>query len=179
VKWITSNYCVICKYCVDGWWTERPLLPLKQTNTHWRNIYILIDWLMDGPYGLWHSDCLWYIVYSCSALPPPNHMLLMKCSSLASDSALVPGQLRLLKIYFKISTPTNLKSLKCKWDEKWQEKRKYSEKTCPSVILYNTNIMWPDLEWNAGHHHHGGKPVINCTAWANSDSNIYITHSWE
>jgi hypothetical protein len=72
-------------------------------------------------------------------------MLQIKSSPLVPDNCIprVPwclDNLRQLKIYFKISTPTNLKFSKCKWDEKWQEKPKYLEKTCPSVILSTTNL---------------------------------------
>jgi hypothetical protein len=31
------------------------------------------------------------------------------------------------------------------WNENWQRKLKYSEKTCPSATLSTTNSTWPDL----------------------------------
>jgi hypothetical protein len=31
------------------------------------------------------------------------------------------------------------------WNEDWQRKPKYSEKTCPSATLSTTNPTWPDL----------------------------------
>ncbi|PNF21377.1 hypothetical protein B7P43_G15468 [Cryptotermes secundus] len=31
------------------------------------------------------------------------------------------------------------------WNEDWQWKQKYSEKTCPSVTLSTTNPISPDL----------------------------------
>jgi hypothetical protein len=41
------------------------------------------------------------------------------------------------------------------WNENWQGKPKYSEKTCPSATLSTTNPTWPDLG------HCGGKPATN------------------
>jgi hypothetical protein len=32
-----------------------------------------------------------------------------------------------------------------RWNENWQGKPKYSEKTCPSATLSTTNPTWPDL----------------------------------
>jgi hypothetical protein len=49
-----------------------------------------------------------------------------------------------------------------RWDENWQRKPKYWEKTCPSTTLSTTNPTWPDLGSNPGRR--GGKPAI--TAWA-------------
>jgi hypothetical protein len=43
------------------------------------------------------------------------------------------------------------------WNENWQGKPKYSEKTCPSAILSATNPAWPDLGSNPGGR--GGKPA--------------------
>jgi hypothetical protein len=45
------------------------------------------------------------------------------------------------------------------WNEDWQGKSKYSEKTCPSAILSNTNPTWPDPGANPGRR--GGKPANN------------------
>jgi hypothetical protein len=36
------------------------------------------------------------------------------------------------------------------WNENWQGKPKYSEKTCPSAILSTTNSTWPDPCANTG-----------------------------
>jgi hypothetical protein len=44
-------------------------------------------------------------------------------------------------------------------NENWRTKRKYSEKTCPSVTLSTTNPTWPDLVSNPGRR--GGKPATN------------------
>jgi hypothetical protein len=45
------------------------------------------------------------------------------------------------------------------WNEDWQGKPKYLEKTCPSATLYTTNPTWPDPGLNPGRH--GGKPATN------------------
>jgi hypothetical protein len=37
------------------------------------------------------------------------------------------------------------------WNEDWQEKPKYSERTCPSAALSTTNPTWPDPGSNPGH----------------------------
>jgi hypothetical protein len=49
-----------------------------------------------------------------------------------------------------------------RWKENWQGKPKYSERTCPSITLSTTNLMWPDLGSNPGRR--GGKPATNRTA---------------
>jgi hypothetical protein len=43
-----------------------------------------------------------------------------------------------------------------RWNENWQEKPKYSEKTCPST----KNATLFELGWNLGYR--GGKPAANC-----------------
>jgi hypothetical protein len=45
------------------------------------------------------------------------------------------------------------------WNEDWQGKPKYSEKTCPNATLSTTNPIWPDRSSNPGRH--GGKPATN------------------
>jgi hypothetical protein len=45
------------------------------------------------------------------------------------------------------------------WNEDWQGKPKFSEKTCPSAALSTTNPTWPDPGANPGHR--GGKPATN------------------
>jgi hypothetical protein len=47
------------------------------------------------------------------------------------------------------------------WNENWQGKPKYLEKTCPSATLSTTNPTWPDLGLNVGCR--GGKLVTNLT----------------
>jgi hypothetical protein len=46
-----------------------------------------------------------------------------------------------------------------RWNENWQGKPKYSEKTYPSAILSTTNPTWHDLGSNSGRR--GGKPATN------------------
>jgi hypothetical protein len=43
------------------------------------------------------------------------------------------------------------------WNEDWQGKPKYSEKTCPCATLSTTNPTWPDPCANTGRR--GGKPA--------------------
>jgi hypothetical protein len=45
------------------------------------------------------------------------------------------------------------------WNEDWQGKPKYSQKTCPSATLSTTNPTWPDLGSNPVRR--GGKPATN------------------
>jgi hypothetical protein len=45
------------------------------------------------------------------------------------------------------------------WNEDWQGKPKYLEKTCPSVTLSTTNPTWPDTESNPDRR--DGKPATN------------------
>jgi hypothetical protein len=46
-----------------------------------------------------------------------------------------------------------------RWNEDWQGKPKYSEKTSPGATLSTTNPTWPDPGLNPGRH--CGKPAIN------------------
>jgi hypothetical protein len=46
-----------------------------------------------------------------------------------------------------------------RWNENWQGKPKYSEKTFTSATLSTTNPTWPDLASNPGLR--GGKPATN------------------
>jgi hypothetical protein len=46
-----------------------------------------------------------------------------------------------------------------RWNENWQGKPKYSEKTCPSATLSTTNPTWPDLGSNPGRL--GGNPATS------------------
>jgi hypothetical protein len=45
------------------------------------------------------------------------------------------------------------------WNEDWQGKPKYSEKTCPSATLSTTESTWPDPGANPSRR--GGKPATN------------------
>jgi hypothetical protein len=49
--------------------------------------------------------------------------------------------------------------LSSRWNENWQRKRKYLEKTCPSATLSTTNPTWPDSGSKTGRR--GGKPATN------------------
>jgi hypothetical protein len=49
------------------------------------------------------------------------------------------------------------------WNENWQGKRKYSEKTCPSATSSTTNSTWTDLDSNPGRR--SGKPATNCLSY--------------
>jgi hypothetical protein len=46
-----------------------------------------------------------------------------------------------------------------RWND-WQQKRKYSEKTCSSATLFTTNPKRPNLG------HCSGRPVTNCLNYA-------------
>jgi hypothetical protein len=50
-----------------------------------------------------------------------------------------------------------------RWNEDWQGKPKYSEKTCPSSTLSNTNLTWPDPGSNPGRR--DGKPASNLLSY--------------
>jgi hypothetical protein len=52
------------------------------------------------------------------------------------------------------------------WNENWQEKPKYSEKTCPIATLSTTNPTWPDPGSNLGGR--GGNPATNCLSYGTS-----------
>jgi hypothetical protein len=58
-----------------------------------------------------------------------------------------------------IRTPDNRWVWGSRWNENWQEKLKYSEKTCPSANLSTTNPTWHNLGSNPGRC--GGKPATN------------------
>jgi hypothetical protein len=56
------------------------------------------------------------------------------------------------------------------WNEDWQGKLKYSEKTCPNAILSTTNPTWLDPSSNAGHR--GGKPATNLLSYGAARWNV-------
>jgi hypothetical protein len=61
-----------------------------------------------------------------------------------------------------------------RWNENWQGKRNYSEKTCPSATLSTTNPTWSDLGSNPGRL--GGKSttyLLSCGT-AHSDKNFVL-----
>jgi hypothetical protein len=39
------------------------------------------------------------------------------------------------------------------WNENWQRKLKYLDKTCPNATVSTTNPTWTDLGLNSGHYH--------------------------
>jgi hypothetical protein len=59
------------------------------------------------------------------------------------------------------------------WNENWQGKPKYSEKTCPSATLSTTNPTWPDLGSNPGRR--GGKLATNRLSYGAA----YMEVSWD
>jgi hypothetical protein len=60
------------------------------------------------------------------------------------------------------------------WNEDWQGKPKYSEKTCPSAILSTTNPTWPDPGANSGRR--GGKPATNRLSYGAALIPHYFQH---
>jgi hypothetical protein len=50
-----------------------------------------------------------------------------------------------------------------RWNENWQEKPKYSDKTYPNAILSTTNPTWPDLGSNPDSR--SGKPATDCLSY--------------
>jgi hypothetical protein len=55
-----------------------------------------------------------------------------------------------------VPAPDDRRAWSGRWNENWQRKPKYSEKTCPSAILSTTNPRLPDL---------GSKPATNCLSY--------------
>jgi hypothetical protein len=59
------------------------------------------------------------------------------------------------------------------WNDDWQEKPKYSEKTCPSAALSTTNPTYcPDA--NPGHR--GGKPATNCLSYGTANLSVNVCY---
>jgi hypothetical protein len=56
------------------------------------------------------------------------------------------------------------------WNEDWQGKPKYSEKTCLSATLSTTNPTWPDLGSNPGRR--GWKPATNRLSYGTANTNV-------
>jgi hypothetical protein len=56
------------------------------------------------------------------------------------------------------------------WNEDWQGKPKYSEKTCPSATFSTTNPTWPDLGSNPGRR--CGKPATNRLSYSTAMSAV-------
>jgi hypothetical protein len=62
------------------------------------------------------------------------------------------------------------------WNEDWQGKPKYSEKTCPSAILSTTNPTWPEPCANPGRR--GGKLATNRLSYGAACQLCLVTH-WD
>jgi hypothetical protein len=60
------------------------------------------------------------------------------------------------------------------WNEDWQGKPKYSEKTCPSATLSITNPTWPDPGSNPGRR--GGKPATNRLSYGAAVGNLTLPY---
>jgi hypothetical protein len=59
-----------------------------------------------------------------------------------------------------------------RWNENWQGKPKYSEKTFPSATSSTTNPIYPELGSNPGHY--GGKPTTNRLKYATAHFEAYF-----
>jgi hypothetical protein len=59
-----------------------------------------------------------------------------------------------------------------RWNEDWQGKPKYSEKTCPSATLCTINPTWPDPGLNPARH--SGKPATNRLSYGAAKWNRYL-----
>jgi hypothetical protein len=57
-----------------------------------------------------------------------------------------------------------------RWNENWEGKPKYSEKTYPSATLSTTNPTWSDLG------RRGGKPATNCLSYGTAFENAVTTN---
>jgi hypothetical protein len=62
------------------------------------------------------------------------------------------------------------------WNEDWQGKPKYSEKTCPSATLSTTNSTWLDPGLNQGRR--GGKPATNRLSYGATFCSLIILTLW-
>jgi hypothetical protein len=60
------------------------------------------------------------------------------------------------------------------WNENWQGKPKYSEKTCPIATLSTTNPTWPDLGSNPGHRR---MPATKCLSYGTGGNLMYVIDS--
>jgi hypothetical protein len=58
------------------------------------------------------------------------------------------------------------------WNENWQVKPKYTEKTCPSATLSTTSPTWPDLGSNPGRR--GGNPATNRLSYGTAQGWPYL-----
>jgi hypothetical protein len=60
-----------------------------------------------------------------------------------------------------------------RWNENWQGRQKYWEKTCLSATLSTTNPKWPDLGSNPGPR--GGKPATNRLSYGTAPNKGMLT----
>jgi hypothetical protein len=65
-----------------------------------------------------------------------------------------------------------------RWNENWQRKRKYSEKTCPGTTSSTTNPTWPDLGLDPGCR--GGKPATDRLSYVHKSGygNLFCSWTW-
>lgn len=72
---------LFCKYCEDGWWTVRLLLPLNQQE--WSLKKYVHDWLIH-----WFSTVFDVLCIPLLGSPPNNPMLQVKCSILGPGNTI-------------------------------------------------------------------------------------------
>jgi hypothetical protein len=58
------------------------------------------------------------------------------------------------------------------WNENWKGKPKYSETTCSTATLSNTDPTWPDIGSNPGRR--GGKETTNRLRYGTDSNILYI-----
>jgi hypothetical protein len=105
------------------------------------------------PAKIWFGHWSIAIVFSFLSLPPPlREVRLSPLGTLATNWRIVPA-LDVRWWWWMWSS---------QWNENWQGKLKYLEKTCPSATLSTTNLTWPNLG------HRCGKPVIDCLSYFKS-----------
>lgn len=135
------------------------------------------------------------LLYICSGIrnSVPLFMIFPYLVFSAYDAILITSVLNFLCLWFSSLQHSNLLSLRgtlnliilqccqCQdysvddgmWNENWQGKLEYLEKTCSSAIL-STNPTYPDLRLNPGHC--GGKPATTyCLATAISNIHNWFT----
>jgi hypothetical protein len=62
-----------------------------------------------------------------------------------------------------------------RWNENWQMKPKYSEKTCPTATFSTTNPTWPELGSNPGR---GRKPETNRLSYDTPQTGHLLKKRW-
>jgi hypothetical protein len=94
-----------------------------------------------------HRRCGWQ--KTCGPIPPTTR------HSFSLDGVRLSPLGMSTTIWPIVPTPDDKRWWSSWWNENWQGKPKYSEKTCPSATLSTTNPTWPNLG------HCGGKPATN------------------